>query len=161
MTKIKLPNSDRRAFHDWDEYGETYRVDVDLGANTMTCRGCAAVWPIPHYRGKLARRAHVCPEGCNGKPRARSGGKHAPAVVEARQRAMWEEKHGWKDWGYEGPEHYEISGAGPRDRSRSKLWLTFRQAGKRPQLSTLLHDLAEHGAEMGDDSFLDVLDAYW
>lgn len=144
-------------FASWADYEDQYRVDVDRDDWAMRCRACGEVWVIPQNRGKMLQRAHVCPNACNGKPRARSG-RGAPASVVERQRDAHERTgHGFKGWEYDGYDH----GGGYFGSTRkpgTKLWFTFRQVGKRPGLSVLLHEL-EEGRVLGDDSFLEVLDA--
>lgn len=162
MKKILLPPR----FSDWAEYGDRYNVDV-LG-DDLRCRKCGEVWPLRYYNrtGKLVQRAHVCPYGCNGKPRVRSGSGYAPAVVVNRQRARWEESHGWKGGEYPGPDHSaddwpsdaeEARWVGRERRRQTKMWFTFRVASGSPGLTDLLRLFDEAAEDLGDDSFLDSL----
>lgn len=162
---IRLPGG----FADWVQYEDRYRVDVIPEVWVMRCRQCRTEWAIPHNRGKMLQRAHVCPNACNGKPRTARGGQ--PPMLRARLEELrdwrgardrdrhWEEDDVREDWWEEEARAAKIS-EGRERRRRTKLWHTFKQAGSRPQVSSLLHDLAERGTDLGDDSFLDALDAY-
>jgi hypothetical protein len=152
---VKTPQLPNR-FVSWDDYGDEYNVDF-LGSELL-CRKCGEVWALRHYRGKLLQRAHVCPSGCNGTPRARSAPGYAPAVVVNRQRALWEEKSGWRGEDYPGPDRSaddypsdteERMRLGRERRAKAALWLHLREHADK---WAALDDLWDEAAAASDPS---------
>lgn len=102
---LRLP---RHRFADWEEYANAHKVDVIPDLAVMRCRACRTEWQVNHNRGKLLQRAHVCPNGCNGKPKTSLGGRPFGSS-RADERTEQERRE-----------------AGRQRRLRTKAWWTVR-----------------------------------